>query len=220
MNTFFWVLAAIVLVLVVLQGRTAIPRIISFFFPGTRRLYFDDSGAPIGEKHREIVRPVLEKIEALGFSQLGIMTDKPPLWAKGSREIVLASSEERAFASIGLRKNRLSYFFYTPFTGGQIVITAYNAFRDVHLDGFVTAVVYTEDIEGMLAVHREQVREFMGQGFEPYQEYNRESIVKATYSYYKSPFPRQRLRVAGIINLLIYLVFILVLALLLWGAVG
>ena len=81
-------------------------------------------------------------------------------------------------------------------------------------------MVYTEDIEGMLAVHREQVREFMGQGFEPYQEYNRESIVKATYSYYKSPFPRQRLRVAGIINLLIYLVFILVLALLLWGAVG
>jgi hypothetical protein len=220
MNIFFWVLAAIVLVFVIFQGRMVIPRVISFLFPGSRRVFFDDSGAPISEKHRELVRPVLEKIEALGFSQLGFMTDKPPLWAKGSREIVLASSTERTFVSIGLRKNRLSYFFYTPFTGDQIVITAYNAFRDVHLDGFVTAVVYTEDIEGMLEVHREQLQEFIRQGFEPYREYNRESIVKATYSYYESPFPRQRLRVAGMINLFVYLVFILVLALLIWGAVG
>jgi hypothetical protein len=221
MNILFWVLAAVMLIFIMIQGRTVIPRIISFLSPESRRLYFeDDSSTSLTEKKREIILPILAKIEALGFSRLGIMLDKPPLWARGSREVVLASAAEQTFASAGLRRNNVSYFFYTPFTGGQVVITAYNAFRNASTPEFVTTVVYSEGIEEMLAIHKKQVEEFMVKGFTPYMDYSRESVIKATRAFYRSPFPRQQLRLAGTINLLIYLVFILVLALLVWRAVG
>lgn len=219
MNILFWILAAVMLIFVIIQGRTFIPRIISFVFPQSRRLYFvDDSGAGLSANKQEIIRPVLTDIEALGFTQLGFMMDKPPLWAKGSREIVLASSTEKTFASIGLRRNKLSYFFYTPFNGGQVVITAYNAFRNNILPEFVTTVVYERGVEEMLNLHRKQVEEFRGKGFIPYQDYSRESLLKATRSFYNSPLPSRQLRTAGMINLLIYLTFILILALLIWRA--
>ncbi len=221
MSVFSWLLPLLILLFILYYGRTAVPRIVSFFFPGSRKLYFEDQlQAPISEEKREKIQPVIEKMEALGFSLLGFMVDKAPLWAKGSRELVLANSAEKTLASIGFRGNKPSYFFYTPFTGGQMVITAYNAFRYYQSPDLVTEVVSTEDIGEMLQTHKKQVDEFVGRGYTPFNDFSRDSAVKATDLYYRSPAPLQRLRVAGAINLGFLLLLVLAFALLVWSAIS
>jgi hypothetical protein len=219
MNTFYGIIAAFALVFLIFQGRSLVPRIISFLLPGNRRLYFEDDLSNPGDgTRRERMRPIVEKIESLGFSKLGVMVEKQPLWAKGSRELSLASAAQKTFASVGLRHNQPSYFFYTPYTGGQIVITAYNAFRHLQRDDFMTTVVYSEDPGETLEVHKKQVEEFINKGFNPYKEYTRDSLVQATVQYYHSSYPRQQLRTAGIFNLLFFLLIVFVFALLVKGA--
>jgi hypothetical protein len=219
MSLYLLIPAVILLVFIIFQLRTLIPRILSFLAPGNRNLYFTDNPQPpIDEIQRQLVRPVIEKMEALGFKQLGIMVDKPPLWARGTREYSLASADRKVFASVGLRSLKPSYFFYTPFTGGQVVITGHNAFRNFRKDNFVTSVFSGEDTGEMLEAHRREVEEFVNKGFTPIKDYTQETAVQATHQYYNSPYPRQQLRVAGFINLLFILFCIFICALLFRGA--
>ena len=166
-----------------------------------------------------MIQPLIEKMEAVGFSQLGFMVDKQPLWGKGTRELVLASKVDKAFASAGFRGNKPSYFFYTAFTGGQMVITAYNSFRYFRSDDLVTEVVSTEDLGEMLQTHKKQVDEFINKGYTPFTDFSRESAIKATDLYYRSPAPLRQLRIAGAINLGFLLLCVLVFGLAVWGAV-
>lgn len=221
MSPLSWIIPLLLLLFILYYGRTAVPRIVSFFFPGSRKLYFEEQPrVPITEERLKAIRPVIAKMEALGFSQLGFMVDKPPLWAKGSRELVLASPAEKIIASIGFRGNKPSYFFYTPFSGGQVVITAYNAFRYFHSEDLVTEVVSTEDLDEMLRIHKKQVGFFIDKGFSPFTNFSRESVIEATYLYYRSPVPLRQLRIAGTINLTFLLVCVLVFALAAWGLIS
>jgi hypothetical protein len=221
MNIILLVLAFIFLIIIFFQFRNNLPRILSFLHPGDRHLYFEDNPQPpIEDIRREMIRPVIEKLEAVGFSQLGIMVDKPPLWAKGSREIALASPTRQVFASIGFRGLKPSYFFYTPFTGGQMIITAHNSFRDLNKDDFITTIVPSGEVAEMLETHKNQVEKFVSRGFTPYYDYSRDSVIQATNLYYNSPYPRRQLRIAGTINLLFMLICILIFVFLLTGVVG
>jgi hypothetical protein len=220
MSPFSWIIPLLLLLFILYYGRTSVPRIVSFFFPGSRKLYFEDQPrVPISAERLKAIQPVIEKMEALGFSQLGFMVDKPPLWAKGSRELVLASPTEKTIASIGFRGNKPSYFFYTPFSGGQVVITAYNAFRYFRSEDLVTEVVSTQDLNEMLRIHKKQVDDFITRGFSPFSSFSQESAIEATYLYYRSPVPLRQLRIAGAINLIFLLLCIAVFALAAWGLI-
>lgn len=209
MNIFYGVVAAILLVIIIFQGRNLIPRVFSFLMPGDRNLYFKDlSDSPGSPERDEMIRPVIEKLESLGFTRLGIMAEKAPLWGRESREISLASAADKIIASVGFRRNKPSYFLYTPFTGGEVVITAYNSFRDFFKDDFATAVVASGDLDEMMEVHKIQVQHFLEKGRTPFQDYSRDSVIKATNLYYSSPYPRRQLRIAGVINLLFFLVLV------------
>jgi hypothetical protein len=219
MSIIYAIVSAVLLVFIIYQGKAMLPRVISFIRPGKRQFYFEDTlHESEDEIRREQVRPVIEKLEALGFKQLGVMIEKQPLWSKDSRELALASSTDKIFASLGFRHSQPSYFIYTPFTGGQIVITAYNAFRYSRKEGFVTTVVTSGEPEEMLEEHRKLVREFSDKGYTPFQEYNRESLIEATILYYNSPHTRQQLRMAGMISLMFWVICVLIFILFLRGA--
>ena len=221
MNLFYVIVVVLLAIFIVYQGRTAIPRIVSFLVPGKRSFYFEEDLQTAKDKKRlEKMRPILEKIEALGFTRLGIMVEKQPLWAKGTRELSLASSPEKAFASIGFRRNEPSYFFYTPFTGGQIIITAYNSFRHFERNDFFSSVVSSGEPGEMLETHKKKVAEFTAKGLTPYRDYTRESLIEATLLFYNASHPRLQLRTAGMINLIYFLVLVFVFVLLLRALVS
>jgi hypothetical protein len=221
MAIFFWVLAALMLFFIVMQIRSRVPRIISFFTPGNRDLFFQDNpDPPIDEIHQEMIKPHLEKLETLGFSHLGLMLEKPPLWAKSSRELVLVSSNDKVIASIGFRGIKLSYFFYTPFEGGQVVVTAYNCFRNYVKPDFMTSEIKSGNLDEMLEDHKKDVADFVAKGYTPFNEYTREEVVRATNLYYKASYPSKQLRIAGVTNSLFLLLSLFVFYLLVIAALG
>jgi hypothetical protein len=219
MNILYAILSAVLLVFIVFQGKTILPRVVNFIRPGKRHFYFEDNLSEAkDEKRQELVRPIIEKMEALGFKSLGVMLEKQPLWAKTTREIALSSSQDKIFASIGFRHNEPSYFFYTPFTEGQVVITAYNAFRHFRKDNFVSTVVSSGEPSEMLEEHKKLVKEFIDKGYSPLQDYSRESLIDATNQYYQSPHTRQQMRTAATTSLLFWLICVLIFVLFLRGA--
>ncbi|HEX7476084.1 MAG TPA: hypothetical protein VF318_08985 [Dehalococcoidales bacterium] len=221
MNAFFTILAALLLIFIVWQARTVLPRIVSFLLPVKRHLYFeDDLQKPAEAAKRETLRPVIEKLESLGFKPLGMMVEKFPLWAGTSREITMVSPVVKTIASLGFRRRKPSYFFYTPFTGGEVVITSYNSFRDFTKDDFVTTVVPSGEPSEMLEIHQKQVEKFMALGYTPFTDYTRDSVITATRLYYDSLYPKQQLRIAGLFNLLFFIVCLFLLAILIRSAMG
>jgi hypothetical protein len=219
MNVLYSILSAVLLVFIVFQGKTLLPRVISFIRPGKRHFYFEDSlNESKDEKRQELVRPTIEKLHALGFKSLGIMLEKQPLWARVTREIALASSQDQIFASIGFRHSEPSYFFYTPFTGGQVVITGYNTFRHFRRDDFISTVVASGEPSEMLEEHKKLIKEFVDKGYSPLRDYNRESLIEATNQYYASPHTRQQMRTAAMTSLLFWFICILIFVLFLRGA--
>jgi hypothetical protein len=221
MTLVLWLLAALMLVFIVFQIRSRIPRIISFFTPGNRNLFFQEApDPPIDQIHQEMIKPRVEKLEALGFTSIGLMLEKPPLWSKSSRELVLVSSEHKIIASIGFRGLKLSYFFYTPFEDGQVVVTAYNCFRNFIKPDFLTSEVKSGDLDEMLESHKKDVDDLVAKGYIPLKEYTRESVIRATNLYYKASYPSKQLRIAGVINSVFFFFSLLVFYLLVKAAVS
>jgi hypothetical protein len=184
------------------------------------KLYFSDEPEPqVDEIKQGMMQPLLEQLAARGFVRLGLMYEKGPLWSGATRELVLTSTAERTIASVGFRGLKLSYYFYTPFTGGQIVITACNSFRDFFKEDFVSEVVTSGEVEEMLEIHKKAVAGFEAKGYVPFNDYGREAVVQATQQYYRSPYPKRQLRVAGTVNALLFIFSVLLLALFLNAAV-
>ncbi|MBN1188743.1 MAG: hypothetical protein JXA46_03235 [Dehalococcoidales bacterium] len=220
MNILYGILAAVFLVFVIFQGKSILPRVINFIRAGKRNFYFEDGlSRPEDERRSEQIQPVIEKMEALDFESLGVMLEKQPLWAPVTREIALASSRDKIFVSIGFRHTQPSYFFYTPFTGSQIVITAYNAFRYTRKEGFAIAIVTSGEPAEMLEEHKKLVSEFVEKGYTPFRDYNRETLIEATNQYYASPYTRQQMRAAAMISLIFWFICILVVVLFARGAI-
>ncbi len=219
MNIIYIVISIILLTFIVYQGRTILPRMAAFTGLAKRRFYFEDnlSGAR-DQVRREQMQPTIEKLEALGFIQLGVMLEKQPLWAGVTREIAMASSAEKIFVSLGFRHGQPSYFFYTPFTGGQMVITGYNSFRHYRRADFVSTVVTSGEPSAMLEEHKKLIGEFTDKGFTPYSNYNRETLVQATEAFYASTHTRGQLRTAASISFFFWVIVILIFVLFLQAA--
>jgi hypothetical protein len=221
MNIFFVILAVLLAAFIIWQGRVIIPRLASFLLPMKRNLYFEEQSQQIGdETRRAALQPVIEKLEALGFKQIGLMVEKFPLWAGVSRELTMVSATERIIVSLGFRRGKPSYFFYTPFTGGGVIITAYNSFRDFKRDDFSTFVIVSGEPEEMLESHKKQVADFINSGYTPYSEYTQESVIEATRQYYDSPYPKQQLRIAGMFNILFLIICLFLLSILIRSAMA
>jgi hypothetical protein len=213
-----WIIPGVIIVLIILQGWTVIPRAYYLFRPGSRKFYFDDNPqVPIRETSREALGPVTERLAALGFTQLGLLIEKPPLWARGSRELSLASTEAKTIVSLGMRGLRPAYFFYTPFEEGQVLITAYNSFKNFKSEDFIITVVDTADLDEMMNIHKRKIEEFQQKGFRPFQTFDRDSVIRATYFYYASRRARRQLLIGGLASLGYMVLLVVILALLLAG---
>jgi hypothetical protein len=102
-----------------------LPGVIFSFFPEKFRAYYDNDERIIQKfLQKDNVLPIAEKLEALGFFKMGVNTAKLPLWGNKRREMMFASTHEHAFTSIIHVNYKTIYYFLTPFSGGQFVITA------------------------------------------------------------------------------------------------
>jgi hypothetical protein len=119
----------------------------------------------------------------LGFSIIGIKVEKPHLWRKAIYELNLASKTYPAFANIFMYGKQVYYYFYTPFLDGHTVLTANGIFPAITSDKLLQSVVAVTGVENLLAIHTKQIEQFVSKDFRPYEIFDQESRIKATYNY-------------------------------------
>jgi hypothetical protein len=222
MNILYLVFAGLLLIFLIFRGPVMARRVIIFLAPGKRNLSFGSAGtdqSSLIDERRDTVQPVIDKLKEMGFTELGVMAEKPRLGSRTTTEFVMASRERQTFASIWFRREKIAYYLHTPFTGGELVITAFNSFRDFFKDDFITNVVASGDITEMLEAHKEQVTKFVNEGYTPYSEYTQDTFIQATNEYYQSQYPRDQLRTAGFVNLGLLLLPIFFFIIFLWAGI-
>jgi hypothetical protein len=196
MSTLEWIFAV---VMAAIGIGLFLPRGMFLFNPSAYRIYFDDNPyTSMRTFHKKIVSEVASKITALGFSELGVKVEKFPLWGSRSEELAFVLPSAQAFAVITVFRNTATYHFYTPFTGGQVVMTSPGSFRKIDSADFLSSIVRDSDDAGVvLAKHQENVASFISKGLTPYSEYTRESRLKSTALYYNSKPLRNKARRVG-----------------------
>ena len=177
------------------------------FFPSGVRSHFDNHNAYSQEFLQQgNVRSITEQIEALGFFPIGVKIEQRPLWGSIS-DLSFASNSGHAFASITVINNKTLYYFFTPFSGGQAVLTANDGFPAVHTEDFIQSTANTVTPSDLLAIHQRYVDEFRKKGFIPFSEYNQQTRLEATSLYYKINAVRGRMRKNGATYFILFLLF-------------
>ena len=121
----------------------------------------------------EPVRLTVPALEALGFSRLGLRTEKPPL-GKATRSWDFVHHTEKSYASLYLvdRRTRRLYFL-TPYDGGALVLTADHKRPGAVQDGYYLAGgLPGATPEQLWAAHRRQMTAMEDTG--------RERVARAT----------------------------------------
>lgn len=168
------------------------------------RCWFDKNfDRPVTSKKQETMRQLEEQIEGLGFRRLGIKVEKR-LWLRATRLMDFASVQSRSFASIYVQKDKIKYYFFTPFSGGQMVLTANHVLLPATSGETLISSVPGPPNE-LLSLHQDRVQSLCAKGFDPYKEYTKETRLKATEQYYKSDLVRKQMRLAGWICLLLFM---------------
>jgi hypothetical protein len=186
MTLFDWLIPGI---LVILGIREFLPRAVRLFRPNFRDVYFEeDNELDISDASvKEYVDECIDKLRSLGFSPIGIRVEKPPIWGPAVKELTLVSAADHTFVCLFLDRKSLKYYFYTPFTGGEIVISAYSAYKNVKKDDILVYRANRNEVGEIFNIHKNNVQEFISKGCNPYKEYTWQSRIRATYTYYNSP---------------------------------
>ena len=177
------------------------------FFPSGIRSHFDANNTYSQEFLQQgNVNYLVEQLKTLGFSPIGVKVEQRLLWGSIS-DLSLASNIAHMFASITVINSKTLYYFFTPFTGGQAVLTANDGFPTVHTDDFIQSTANTVTPSDLLAIHQRYVDEFLKKGFVPFSEYNQQTRLEATSLYYKINSIRGLMRKNGATYFMFFLIF-------------
>jgi hypothetical protein len=199
MSLFDWIVP---LLIIVLGTREFLPKVYHFFRPNSTDIYFEDEiELTLSDALKEEVENIVKKLKPLGFKTIGVKNEKQPLWGGTAKELTLASEESQAFACVFADRRMIRYYFFTPFTGGQSVITSYQVFKNVNKDGFLVTKITKDNPEEMLETHKKSVADFMNQGYTPFREYTWQSRIKATHLYYNSASIKKAFLIGDLVSL-------------------
>ena len=177
------------------------------FFPSGVRSHFDTGNdAPLKFLQQGDVLSITEKLEALGFFQLGVKIEQRLLWGSIS-DLSLASNSAHTFTSITVINNKTLYYFFTPFSGGQAVLTANDGFPAVNTGDFIQSSIFTATPADLLAIHQKNVDEFRKNGFSSFSDYTQQNRLEATSLYYKISSVHGRMRKNGATYFILFLLF-------------
>lgn len=181
-----------------------------------------DQAIAASEKLREWLR----RLEAMGFSKIGIKAERPPLWGRTTLELALVHTTDNTYGSIVVddRGRPLSLYFYTPLIKNCIVFTRNGEFApELENDAASVRNIVSDDWGEILASHKERVSRFVQRGLTPLVGSSEQSRIEATRLFYTSQYGRKSVfqllvfsGIPGIVSLLI-LILLLVAAATSWG---
>lgn len=208
MNLADWMLFISIIGLMLYGVWRFIPRILFAFLPNSLKFYFENNDKKaLKRKQLDKMSSSISAIESLGFVQLGIKTEKFPLWGSKVSELSLASANAHSFAAVFSSRDKIVYYFLTPFREGQIVLTANSNFANFNTKDIIQTAVSNAKPSELLLIHQNNVEEVSIKGSTVFKEYTRQTRIEATSLYYKLFRVRKQLRIAGLTNLFFLIIF-------------
>jgi hypothetical protein len=175
-----------------------LPKTLLYFMPGGIRGFFRE-GDQLRFEARERAEETVDALTLLGFTPAGIQLERPPLWSRALKVLVLTGSGAE-IACVIPAKRQTTWYFETLFEDGALVITARGGFKPVNQDGLYQSVPEDVDVAGLLARHRDNVAHFVSQGHHPVKRYPPDVIAGTTRAYYSFPVVRHGMRTYGSMN--------------------
>lgn len=126
------------------------------------------------------------QLEALGFSKLGVMSEET-FYGSWTYSIALSASQEKAFASITWIGIWPRYFFYTPLTGGGILLTTNGGFREVDAADCCVQNSPKHTPAMLWELHRQKLEDFTRAGLTPTADYTPAARLKTSQAFYAHP---------------------------------
>jgi hypothetical protein len=197
MNSFYWVVLILVLLLTVYTGAQAIPLLVLLYTPRLLKFWFIEPT----ESERWIsasptVQEKIGQLHDLGFVPLGIKAEKI-LWQKPVYEVALTNPEKEAFASIMLTHDNqvMGVYLFTPMSGGAIIFTrGRSRMPEIELSDASVKNTINGDLKSMLTSHSQRIRAFKQKGIAPLAVNDQAARIAATYHFYESTFMKQARR--------------------------
>ena len=159
----------------------------AFLTPKMLRLGFvpgqDQSARIFQDKN---IQALVEEMQALGFKLLGVLSEQAPL-SQPIPSITLAWPEQKAFASITHIGGKAHFFFYTPYQGGQILLSANGYFGNIQARGCVVQSMPRAGMAQVWQAHLKRQQNFLEQGYLPLAEYTPETRQQAARRFYAHP---------------------------------
>lgn len=131
----------------------------------------------------EAISDYAAQLGTLGFHFLGVKTEKLLLRPEVP-EWNFAADAHRSFASIARAGRRTILYFYTPFQGGGLVLTAQRGFPNIQSSRFRTQSFLATSAQALFEHHRTTLDKFLRLGLVPYESYTPETRVQATHQFY------------------------------------
>lgn len=139
------------------------------------------------------MRDMLGQLDELGFSPLGLLTSMRPL-ARSTRELVLASPQERCFATVRPVRNEAWLSYVTHFDDGAAVITADFHWPSVDEADYLAGGLPGSGPAEVLAAHRRRVQRFVDAGRPLGASFELEALERAGGRFFAKGPGRRELR--------------------------
>ena len=185
-----------------------LPTILYCFYPSTISISFISPGDEKPITLDTETRQLISTLTNLGFISLGIKIEKFPLWGKKNYEINFYSQEEYCFASILTQKKRVSYYLYTPFKNGGLVLTNNGKSSIDSKSDYLISNISGAEPEDILNIHRVQVQN-LSESQDPINTFTQETRIESTKMFYAASQSRHLMRKKGILNSLLAAYYIL-----------
>jgi hypothetical protein len=185
----------IALVLFALWGLPNLKLVLAHLLSRRVRCKFESSAKEVDPAdYPEQTQKLLGDLEELGFRPLGVRSERRPfVYVRG---LDYANREGQTFASLhagtsGLESGRASYYFYTPYEDGAVMITSSAPIPPFETDTFFHGGFNGRTPRELYELHRKKADKMTRKGHQPYDEYDCDTRIRATHAYYDNPGSRQ-----------------------------
>jgi hypothetical protein len=169
-----------------------LPAALTFLWPGLLRAQETDDDGSLDPEREPAMERVDKELRELGFGKIGAIQVRPPL-SSGWADLVFAAPALRAFADVGVRAGAVAVTLFTPFAGGEAVMTSDFKRATSERRDFLAGGIPGADVPGLWAVHRRRVEHFKPGGSAPqaWDDFSIAGRVRADEVVYHGPGKRE-----------------------------
>lgn len=187
------------LLLIVWATWRFLPRCIHLALPEMLRIGFEPCHDLCHSDVSEGLRSLIQSLDTLGFTVIGVKTESFPLWGT-LRELTLACSDCRCYASIPIQTPPSVFYLLTHFTDGSVILTANHGFPERSEHDCVVTNVHSNNPAVALERHCALIDEWVDFGRSPVASLSESARIAATEAFYRTSSSRRRMRQIGFMN--------------------